>query len=150
MFFMSQIQYKVFSCEKQLNKRLCLSVRWSVDPLVRPLVRGSDTRFSKTANSSKFNIIQQNSGLFATIGQVTALFCGLSNVLPQLAWSMALIGMKLLFFWKGTSPLQLVDYKKVQQFFFCIITSKRIKQAESCKVSDCRKFFCGSRPRCFF
>ena len=47
---------------KQLYKRLCPSV----SPWVCPSVRRSVTRFSKTANSSKFNKIQQNSKKFTT------------------------------------------------------------------------------------
>ena len=52
------------------------SVRRSVRPSVRRSVRGS--RVSRKpqiqVNSSKFNKIQQNSRLFATVGRVTALF----------------------------------------------------------------------------
>ena len=55
----------VFSCERQLYKRLCPSIRQSV--------RGSVTRFSNIAktgriqvNSSKFKQIQVNSTKFTT------------------------------------------------------------------------------------
>ena len=60
------------------------SVRGFLRPWVGPSVRGSVSvrRFSKTANSTKFkgnlrkfNNIQQNSRLFATVGRVTTLLC---------------------------------------------------------------------------
>ena len=46
-------------------------VRPSVGRSVGPWVGSSVTRFSKTANSSKFNKIQQNSRHFATVGLIT-------------------------------------------------------------------------------
>ena len=62
-------------------------VRWSVGPSVGPLV----TCFSKTANSSNFNKIQQNSQLFATVGRVTALFSWKSNSIRGFVrWSVRL------------------------------------------------------------
>ena len=74
-FLFSDIDHGVvFSCEKQLYKRLCPSV----SPSVGPSVRNALTKTAKTVriqvNSSKFKQIQENSRLFATIGRVTALF----------------------------------------------------------------------------
>ena len=53
------------------------SIRGFVSPSVR--------RFSKTANSRKFNLIQQNSRLFATVGWVTALLAW-TPLLTKTAW----------------------------------------------------------------
>merc|ERR1712212_1330358 len=60
------------SCEKQLNNRLCPSVRRFVGPPVSPSGVSQKARIQQ--NSREFNKIQQNSRLFATAGRVTALF----------------------------------------------------------------------------
>ena len=69
----SRYRTDIFSCEKQLYKRLCPSV----GPSVRPSVGQAfleNRKFKKIqVSSTKFNKIQQNSRLFATVGRVTAL-----------------------------------------------------------------------------
>ena len=74
----------LFSCEKQLYDymRLCPSV----------------TRSSKTANSSKFNKIQQYSRLFAKVGRMTALHFGVLNFKPFTAQNVLSNVLSQMFF----------------------------------------------------
>ena len=75
---MSQRKLENLVSSACLKKSILLLIFFVIRGFVRPWVCGSVgpsvTRFSKTANSIKFNKIQQNSRIFATVGRVTALF----------------------------------------------------------------------------